>query len=296
MSNWTEIRTAAHVARTGQVNAAARELGIHRATVIRHIDILEAEFGTKLFLRAPKGYTATDFGRKVLEAADNASDQFEQLRRIAKLSGEDADGEIVISSPDFIFEQLAPVVGRFIESHKHMRVRLLSTGRRTRLEYGEADIAFRVGPKPENMDYVVEKFADLHFSLFASDSYVDRMGVPEDENDMAGHIFLSGVDPYSLNTSFLSWMEETVPETAIRVRANLYSDVEQLASAGVGIAFLTNSIAASDPTMQQVLTRDHSWYLPIWRLTHVDLHRSAKIQTFLEVLNGTDPGPAKPSG
>ena len=41
MDNWDEIRTAYHVARVGTVSGAAERLGVHHATVIRHIDALE---------------------------------------------------------------------------------------------------------------------------------------------------------------------------------------------------------------------------------------------------------------
>ena len=47
MDHWTEIRTAYGVARSGTVSKAAQELGVHRATVNRHIDALEAEIGTR---------------------------------------------------------------------------------------------------------------------------------------------------------------------------------------------------------------------------------------------------------
>ena len=40
-SDWDEIRTAYQVARMGTVSGAAEVLGVHHATVIRHIDALE---------------------------------------------------------------------------------------------------------------------------------------------------------------------------------------------------------------------------------------------------------------
>ena len=40
MDDWDQIRTAAQVARLGTVSAAAETLGVHRATVTRHIDSL----------------------------------------------------------------------------------------------------------------------------------------------------------------------------------------------------------------------------------------------------------------
>ena len=45
MSLLIEIRTAYFIAKLGTVSAAADALGVHRATVMRRIDLLEAELG-----------------------------------------------------------------------------------------------------------------------------------------------------------------------------------------------------------------------------------------------------------
>ena len=55
MDSWDEIRTAFHVARMGTVSGAADVLGVHHATVIRHIDALEGRLGAKLFQRHARG-------------------------------------------------------------------------------------------------------------------------------------------------------------------------------------------------------------------------------------------------
>lgn len=55
LENWNEIRTAYHVARLGTLSAAAEYLGVHHATVIRHIDALEVQLQSKLFQRNPRG-------------------------------------------------------------------------------------------------------------------------------------------------------------------------------------------------------------------------------------------------
>ena len=62
MNNWDEIKTAYQVARMGTVSGAAEVLGVHHATVIRHIDALEGQLGVKLFQRHARGYTATEVG------------------------------------------------------------------------------------------------------------------------------------------------------------------------------------------------------------------------------------------
>ncbi|MHA1549670.1 MAG: helix-turn-helix domain-containing protein, partial [Alphaproteobacteria bacterium] len=59
MDNWDEIRTAWMVARHGSLSAAASALGVHHATVLRHVNALEARLGVRLFQRHSRGYTPT---------------------------------------------------------------------------------------------------------------------------------------------------------------------------------------------------------------------------------------------
>jgi len=43
IDNWNLIRTAYTIAKLGTESAAASELNLHRATVMRHVDTLEEE-------------------------------------------------------------------------------------------------------------------------------------------------------------------------------------------------------------------------------------------------------------
>ncbi|MEL7110206.1 MAG: LysR family transcriptional regulator [Pseudomonadota bacterium] len=70
MHNWSELRTAYYVAKYGTVSEAAEKLGIHRATVKRHIDALETKIEKKLFIRHNKGYVPTEFGLELLSTAE----------------------------------------------------------------------------------------------------------------------------------------------------------------------------------------------------------------------------------
>ncbi len=83
--NWDEIRTAFQVARVRTVSGAAEVLGVHHATVIRHIDALEARLSAKLFQRHPRGYTPTEAGRYLLAVGQATEDQFAQLS--ARIAG-----------------------------------------------------------------------------------------------------------------------------------------------------------------------------------------------------------------
>ena len=86
MENWDEIRTAFQVARLGTVSGAAEVLGVHHATVIRHIDALEKRLGVKLFQRHARGYTPTESGRDLLAVAQTTEEQFAHL--VSRIKGQ----------------------------------------------------------------------------------------------------------------------------------------------------------------------------------------------------------------
>ena len=54
MDKWNEIRTAYKLAKLRTLSATAQDMGIHRSTVMRHIDALEEHLGVILFQRNDK--------------------------------------------------------------------------------------------------------------------------------------------------------------------------------------------------------------------------------------------------
>src|SRR5258708_38636352 len=67
--NWDDTRIFLALTRTPSLRAAARSLGVDQATVGRRLNALEAELGSKLFLRARDGYLLTAAGEAALGAA-----------------------------------------------------------------------------------------------------------------------------------------------------------------------------------------------------------------------------------
>jgi len=75
MIDWTELRTAYKVSLLGTVSTAADELGIHRASVVRHIDSVEKQLGQKIFIRSNRGYQSTDNGAELFKVAELTESQ-----------------------------------------------------------------------------------------------------------------------------------------------------------------------------------------------------------------------------
>lgn len=283
ISTWDEIRTAFHVARMGTVSGAADELGVHHATVIRHIDSLEDRLGVKLFQRHARGYSATEAGQDLLQVAQATDDQFSQLVSRIRGRGDEVSGELVVTSLTAASPRMAATLARFQEKYPGLIIRYLTGEELLRLEYGEAHVAIRAGNRPDNPDNVVQPFLPQEVSLYASRAYVAAHGLPATTDELDAHRFI-GYDDFKSRAPFYRWLVENVAPEKIVFRANDMRVIREAILADVGLGFSTVWEAERFPDMVQVFDPFPDWSIATWLVTHVDLHRTTKVQSFLNYL------------
>ncbi|MEM9809070.1 MAG: LysR family transcriptional regulator [Cyanobacteria bacterium P01_D01_bin.56] len=285
MDNWNEIRTAYQVARLGTVSAAAEALDVHRSTVIRHIDTLEAVLGEKIFLRHAKGYTPTDLGFDLMRVARSTDEQFSQLVERATADTAELSGEFILTSLYILAPLVIPILKSFQTSHPKVIVRYLTGERLFRLDYGEAHVAVRAGPKPSLPDHIVQPFIHTRVGLYASADYISRNGIPQTSEDFTSHCFV-GLDnlnsgpPFNINI----WMRENIPEKNIILRGTDVTVIEHAILSGMGIGFFPAAKAKQHPDLIEISPHQDEWDVPFWLITHADLHQTAKVQAFLSFL------------
>ena len=279
-SNWDEIRTAYQVARLGTVSGAAEVLGVHHATVIRHVDALEGRLGVKLFQRHARGYTATEAGAELMQVAGATDDQFAHLVGRLKGQGGSVTGELVVTSVVGFADFLTPVLVRFQRAHPGLTIRYLTDSRLFRLEYGEAHVAIRAGSRPEEPDNVVQPLPGHMSRMVASQDYISTFGLPQSPADFAAHRFV-GADGHLMRAPHFRWMADHVPDEAVTFRASEQSAIEQAIREGVGIGFVACHIMEDCGDLTQVMPPQPEWLSQMWLVTHVDLHRTPKVQAFV---------------
>ena len=280
MENWDEIRTAFQVARLGTVSGAAEVLGVHHATVIRHVDALEKRLGTRLFQRHARGYTPTESGRDLLSVAQSTEEQFGQLASRIKGQGETVTGELVVTAPLGMSPLIAGVFASYCAAHPDVTVRFLTDMRLFRLDYGEAHVAIRAGASPQDPDNVVQPLARIRYGLYASAAYVARHGLPEGPQDFDKHRFV-GAEASESRAPFLKWLRENVPEGRVIFKITEPESGIQAILAGIGIGFIGKREAERYPDVVEAMPSRPEWDAPLWIVTHVDLHRTLKVQSFL---------------
>jgi DNA-binding transcriptional LysR family regulator len=283
MNKWTELRTAYEVAKLGTVSKAAEALGLHRATVNRHIDVLEEEFGTRIFIRNARGYTLNEFGEDVLRVGQKTEELLKDLA--GRIRGADAgfEGEIKLTILPTFAEMLMKPVCAFRHEFPHCRVSISASEDLARLEFGEAHIAIRAGSKPDYPDYIVQPFRSIQLNLYAHKSYILQHGMPKNTHEMAEHVFVVPMDERQV-LPFAKWRAEHIKEEQIAVKSHDSHVGMDAVRSGLGIGFMSDFHAQNNPDFQEVPLANGGWTVNQWLVTHVDLHRTGKVQAMLRHL------------
>lgn len=282
MDYWSEIYTAYRVASLGTVSKAAAELGIHRATVNRHVDALEAAIGTRLFLRHRRGYELTDTGRDFLAVVSQSHEQLEDFFGRVRVQSAEVAGEVIVTTLFPLTDLILPGILEFRRRHPRTRVTVKTSAELLLLEKAEAHVALRVGAKPTHGDYIVQPFCTLEFALFAHRDYIARQGEPDWTNH-AGHHFIGNPNAQSA-APFEVWLAlNTAPEQVVLKSANP-KVVEDAILRSEGIGFFPVAYAKTLPGLQQVSPARPEWAVESWLVTHVDVHRTDKVRAMVACL------------
>lgn len=291
LESWDDIRIALAVARAGTVSGAAQALGVHHATVIRRIDALEAQLGARLFQRHARGYTPTEAGRVLLDTVHALPARLSQMAQRISGTTERIEGDLLIAALPDLADMFAPRLIALLHAHPALRLHYLTDSRLARLDAGEAHVAIRAGAQPQEPDYVVQPLGPLMMPLYASAGYIARHGMPGVAADGApdagfgNHRFvLHGSD--ARRAPFMQWLGDRLRPDRIVMVSNDGAMRMAAIRAGLGVGW---ALPEQTEGLVEVL-RLPQWQSDIWLVSHVDLHRTPKVQAAIAALRGFGQG------
>lgn len=250
--NWDDARIFLAIARSSQILAAAKRLGLNHATVGRRLTSLEEALQAKLFERRTNGCTLTPAGEKFLIAAERI--EADMLAARAEIGGTDVDvsGTVRIGAPDgFGVAFLAPRLGELTARYPGLTVQLVPVPRSFSLSQREADIAVTVS-RPEHGRLVARKLVDYSLGLYASRAYLDAHGTPQTQTELATHQLVGYVDDLVFTPS-LNYAAEIDKGWSARFEIASALGQTEAVRAGAGIGILHAFIARRDPDLVRVL-------------------------------------------
>ena len=258
--DWNDLRYFLAVARAGSTIAAARELGVNQTTVARRLLELEAATGVQLFERRREGYRLRADGQALLRAAEEAE---AGVRAFADLAGSLARGldRIRVTTNEPLANTiLAPAIRTYREAFPDVRIELVVSPRQLDLARGEADVALRAAPRPDDPELVVRRLGEAAWAVYCSRDYARIHGAPADMTELRDHVVLVIGDPSG------SRLADLAPARAVERRETV-NDLCIAARAGLGVISLPCVLGDTLPDLQRCFVQPEP-QTPVWLIYH----------------------------
>ncbi|MEM6310693.1 MAG: LysR family transcriptional regulator [Pseudomonadota bacterium] len=281
--DWSLIQSFLAVADSGSLTGAATALGQSQPTVGRHIKELEEQLEAELFLRHPRGLSLAPMGEDILPLARHMQSAMAKISVHAEAGSARVAGTVRIACSVFAAHHvLPPVIAQLREAEPEISLVLQPSDDSENLTFREADIAVRMY-RPQQLDLVTRKIADIEMGTFAAKSYIQRRGAPTTLQDLFAHDVV-GYDQSPLMVQAMRDMGHHITPEAFAVRTDNQSAYWELVRAGCGIGFTQAHLGRSDPLVQELALGIDIPPLPIWLTARQDVRRIPRVDRIWQLL------------
>ena len=185
------LQVLMEVASRGSIQAAAKLLGISRATVRRRLEELEAASGVPLLHRDAQGARLTRAGEVLAARGGQVFDDVHGALTAARQAASEATGLVRIVMPvGMPLELVAGILANVKDSGLGIRIALEDRPDPAGEEVGQIDLMFHFGPPPHQAHWFSRVIRRAPVRLVASRAYLEARGTPQRVEDLAAHDLL----------------------------------------------------------------------------------------------------------
>jgi DNA-binding transcriptional LysR family regulator len=229
----TDLDIFARVARTGNMSAAGREMGLSPAVVSKRISLLEDEVGARLFQRTTRQLTLTETGEGYYKRVVDILNLVEEAHDFVSRRNTKARGLLKITAPTtFSRLHIAPYMPEFLNRYPEIELDVHLTDDFVDVISRGFDVAIRIG-ELQDSSLVQKKLANDARVIVAAPKYIEKIGAPTKLEDLDFHNCLSaGAQEF--------WrLQGPDGQHQIRVKGNIRSNsaefVREALLAGLGL-------------------------------------------------------------
>lgn len=175
------------VVQVGSFSGAAKALDMPVTTVSGKIANLEKRLGVTLIQRTTRKLHVTEAGEIFFKRCARALEEVQVAEQELTTKRVEPEGTLRITATiDVGYIFLPPLVKSYLKKYPKMKIDLKLTNRVVDLISESVDLAIRVGPLKDS-SMIARKFLETHASLWTSQSYAKKRGVPKHPRDLGKH-------------------------------------------------------------------------------------------------------------
>ncbi len=234
MTAISDLDIFARVARTANMSAAGREMGLSPAVVSKRISLLEERLGARLFQRTTRHLTLTGTGEGYFKRVVDILSLIEEAEDFVSRRNTRPRGVLKVTAPTaFSRLHVSPYLSEFLNRFPDVEVDMHLTDNFVDIIRDGFDVAIRIGELRDS-SLVARKLAPENRVMCASPKYIAEFGTPKSLADLESHnCLLAGAQDM--------WrLEGPEGQVQARVRGNVRSNsaefIRDALFAGLGIA------------------------------------------------------------
>jgi DNA-binding transcriptional LysR family regulator len=187
----SDLEIFARVARTGNMSAAGREMGLSPAVISKRISQLEEQLAVRLFQRTTRHLTLTETGAGYFKRVVDILSLCEEAEDFVSRRNTLPRGLLRVTAPTtFGRLHIAPYVGAFLGRYPEIEVDVQLTDAIVDIVRDGFDLAIRIGELKDST-LVARKIAPDIRVICATPAYLDARGTPSSLADLERHNCLS---------------------------------------------------------------------------------------------------------
>ena len=291
--DWDDLRHALAIGTAGSLAGAARALGVNHTTVLRRLDLLESQLGTRLFDRKRSGYQPTEAGLALLEQARHMAARADEIERRVLGHDRELTGVLRVTTAFVVMEHLLPQpLADFARAYPGIEVEVVENAflvdlasRHTDTDQGwtrrEADVAVRLS------GHVAEHLVGRQLGMTQCRVYALR-GAPGLPQQVTALSALTREAPWvaferdASTRVYDLWMRERLAQANVRVRVDIFNAKAAMLRTGIGVGVLPTFMEPKHPELVAVSEPIPELAQPVWMLTHPDLRQTARVRAFMQ--------------
>jgi DNA-binding transcriptional LysR family regulator len=281
--DWNLLRALAAVLELGSLTRAAERLGLSQPTLSRQIAELEVQLGAPLFERTGRRLRRTALADQLQEPAERMQVAARALGPLAQQQRGTLAGTVRITASEVVAAYVLPrLLVELAERHPDIEIELVASNRIDNLLEREADLAVRM-VAPQQGSVIARSLGDWALGFYVHRDYLARVGGQIEPARMASYRWI-GLDSNPQLIDGFQAAGYPIDRHFFALRSdNMMVGVEAV-RAGLGIGLLSQPVAERLPELLRVLPDQPLPSLPVWLVTHRELHTSRRLRAVFDLL------------
>jgi DNA-binding transcriptional LysR family regulator len=177
---------------------------------------------------------------------------------------------------------LPPILAKLREAEPGISIEIIASSATSDLRRREADIAIR-NYRPEEPDLIARKIRDIPARLYATPSYIERLGHPRLPYDLRNADFIN-IDHTGMFLKGMNGLGMNLTERNFPIMTENYLVMWGMVKGGLGIGVQDSLIGDAEPLVRRVLPDLEPLIFSMWLVTHREVNTSRRVRIVYDLL------------